>query len=180
MMLKHAALLAGACGLALIAMGLWVPAKALLAYGLMDRAADTAARNNAPEQPWLWADFGVIGTLSINNQNIHVLDRATGQALAFGAGQHEEYAALNGPLVISGHRDTHFSGLKDLKNDAGFSYHHFGITRRFKVVSTRVFDTTSEALHAPEPNQILLITCWPFDGIDPSTTQRFLVLGQEI
>lgn len=167
-------------GLLFLVQAGWIPAKAFLAYGLLDASADKAAHSKMPEKPWSWADFGVIGRLKFDTATIPVLDRATGQALAFGSGRHEEFKPGEGPTVISGHRDTHFSLLEHIKADTVFIYEELGKNKVFRVLSTHIHDTREGEVIAPQKEQILLVTCWPFGGIDTRTTKRFVVLAEEI
>lgn len=164
-------------GLAFSARGLWIPAKALLAEALLEQAHSEVARFGAPARPWSWADFFVIGELDIGGDTLPLLDRATGQALAFGVGRHEEFAA-DGPLVISGHRDTHFSVLGGLAVGDPLTLREGKAARGYRVTDLRIFDLREGHIIAPGPGQMLLITCWPFDGIDPGTTRRYLVLAE--
>lgn len=176
--LRAAAIATALSGAVLLAKALWIPLKAELAYGLMDRALSHAQAEKAPSKPWSWADFGVIGKLFFLGEEVHVLDRATNQAMAFGAGRHEEYGS-DGPLVLSGHRDTHFAVLEHIKPGDPIEYLSVGKEQHYEVTDTRIFDVREGALLPPGPGQIMLITCWPFDGIDPGTTKRYLVLAEQ-
>ncbi len=175
--LRTPTLLTALCGAVLLAKGLWIPLKAELAYGLMDRAFETSVTTEAPAKPWSWADFSVIGRLQIAEDIIHVLDRATDQALAFGAGRHEEYAA-DGPLVLSGHRDTDFASLEGTQTGDTISYETATGLTEYRVTDTRIYDLREGVLLPPGDGQMMLITCWPFDAIDPNTPKRFLVLAE--
>ena len=176
--LRATAIATALSGAVLLAKGLWIPAKAELAYGLMDRALEQAESAQSPSKSWSWADFNVVGKLHLLGENIHVLDRATNQAMAFGAGLHEEYSE-DGPIVFSGHRDTHFSVLAHAKLGDMITYQNLDSDSRYEVTDTRIFDIREGALQPPGPGQIMLITCWPFDGIDPNTTKRYLVLAEQ-
>lgn len=176
--LRATAIATALSGAVLLAKGLWIPAKAELAYGLMDRALEQAETAQSPSKPWSWADFKVVGKLQLLGEDVHVLDRATNQAMAFGAGLHEEYGE-DGPVVFSGHRDTHFSMLAHTKLGDVITYQNLGTESSYEVTDTRIFDIREGALQPPSPGQIMLITCWPFDGIDPNTTKRYLVLAEQ-
>lgn len=176
--LRATAIATALSGAVLLAKGFWIPLKAELAYGLMDRAFVTAQSQQSPSKPWSWADFDVMGKLFLLGEEIHVLDRATNQAMAFGAGRHEEYEK-DGPLVLSGHRDTHFSVLEHVKAGDRIDFQSVETDRSYEVTDTRIFDVREGALLPPAPGQIMLITCWPFDGIDPATTKRYLVLAEQ-
>ena len=176
--LRATAIATALSGAVLLAKGLWIPAKAELAYGLMDRALDQVGSSQSPSKPWSWADFKVVGKLQLLGEDVHVLDRATNQAMAFGAGLHEEYGE-DGPVVFSGHRDTHFSMLARTKLGDVITYQNLGTESSYEVTDTRIFDIREGVLQPPSPGQIMLITCWPFDGIDPNTTKRYLVLAEQ-
>ncbi len=166
-------------GAAFLANGLWIPAKALLAYGLLDRAYNQAEVSSIPAKPWPSADFAVIGKLTVGGKTVHVLDRATNQAMAFGAGRHEEYEP-NGPLVLSGHRDTHFSVLEGAKRGDGISYQTAAGKVVYRISETRIYDIREGVILPPRNGEIMLVTCWPFDAIDPGTTKRYLVLAEKL
>ncbi len=177
--LKAIMILTALSGAALLANGLWIPAKAALAYGLLDLAHDGTMATGTPQKPWSWADFGVLGILTVGGKQIHVLDRATNQAMAFGAGRHEEYAP-HGPHVLSGHRDTHFAVLEHVKRGDEFSFQSSQGDITYRVSETRIFDIREGVVLPPAAGEIMLVTCWPFGAIDPGTTKRFLVLAQKI
>lgn len=170
------ALLLAAAGLAFLLAAFWIPAKAWLAYRLLDQASRQVAELGTPQKPWQWADFGVQGTLDISGKRIHVLDRATGQALAFGAGLHEEANGF-GPHILSGHRDTHFSILEQVREGDQIDFSNLGTNRTYRIAETRIFDIREGTLQTPANDALLLMTCWPFDGINPDTPKRFLVLA---
>lgn len=177
--LKVIMILTALSGAVLLANGLWIPVKARLAYGLLDLAHDGAQASGAPVKPWSWADFGVLGKLTVGGKKIHVLDRATDQAMAFGAGRHEEYDP-EGPHVLSGHRDTHFSVLEHVKQGDEISFQSSQGDITYRVSETRIFDIREGIVLPPSSGEIMLVTCWPFGAIDPGTTKRYLVLAQKI
>ncbi len=164
-------------GLGLLASGFWIPMKAMLAFELIDRSFQQVVALQQPKRPWSWADFNVVGKLVIKGEQIHVMDRATGQALAFGAGRHEEYDEKTGPLVLSGHRDSHFSVLEYINVGDEISYRNQLDNQNYKVVKTHIVDVRDNIIKTPELDEILLITCWPFHAVDPDTSKRFLVLA---
>lgn len=166
-------------GAVFLANGLWIPAKAALAYGLLDIAYEGSKANGAGERPWSWADFAVIGKLSVAGKKIHVLDRATDQAMAFGAGRHEEYAP-HGPQVLSGHRDTHFAVLEQVKRGDEFSFNSARGDITYRISETRIYDIREGVLLPPSAGEIMLITCWPLNAIDPNTPKRFVVLAEKL
>lgn len=178
--LKLFAFLLVVAGAALSAKGAWIPAKAWLAGHMLDAAFSEARTVKAPQKPWRWADFRVAGELRIKGHKTHVLDRATGQALAFGAGLHEEHGFPADPVILSGHRDTHFKILETLKEGDTFQLEGLHSTRRYEVIETRIFDLREGSLQMPPKGHALLITCWPFGALAPNTPKRFLVLAAEV
>lgn len=175
--MRYCAAVLALLGVVLLANGFWIPMKAVFAFGLIDHSFQKAIAAQQSQKPWSWADFNVVGKLVIKGEQIHVMDRATGQALAFGAGRHEEYDEKSGPLVLSGHRDSHFSVLEHIKIGDEFSYRNQFDSYHYKVIETRIFDLDDGIIETPEPDEILLITCWPFHAVDPDASKRLLVLA---
>ena len=171
--MRYAGLFLIVIGFALIVKGLWIPAKALVATGLLDRAYKIGVRAGSPQSPWPWADFKVIGRLLIEDNTVHVIDRATDQALAFGAGRHEEQSGL----VFSGHRDTHFSVLEHVGTGSSIVYQSLTSDTPFSLRSKRVVDIDQDQIQPPGKNEIMLLTCWPFNQLSPDTSQRLVLTG---
>ena len=71
------------------------------------------------QKSWEWADFVPIAKLSIRHLGVNLvtLDRASGEALAWGPGliNHNTQIGIDGTAFIVGHRDSHMRFLKDLK-----------------------------------------------------------------
>ncbi len=194
-----------AAGLALAIGGAWIPAKAWLAQRLIERAwnagasqGDRSAAGSRPV-PWPWADTVPIARLSLPRQrrSMIVLEGDSGAVLAFGPGHLSASArpASGGHAVISAHRDTHFSVLRDLKTgdpvdvEADFAPVSgqpsaagppSRRTTRYRVVATTVVDSrdataVAQALGDVDDDRLSLVTCWPLDGIEPGTPWRYLV-----
>ena len=189
---RLAALLAILAGLALVAQGAWIPAKARLAQHLIERSW-----MQRQDRPWPWADTVPIARLHFERQDSSriVLAGDSGAVLAFGPG-HSSRSALpgaGGNAVISGHRDTHFALLRDLRlgdtvtvessEDVASSQGVARSTRRttsYTVIDHRVIradDPTAVAtvIEDAGDDRLTLVTCWPFDAIDPGTPWRYVV-----
>ncbi|MEH6605117.1 MAG: class GN sortase, partial [Pseudomonadales bacterium] len=98
--------------------GGYIHAKAILAQWLIaDSWQDTLA-GQASVRPWPWADTWPVAALRVPRLDIeqYVLAGDSGQALAFGPGHHSASSLPGsvGTTLISGHRDTHFSFVRDL------------------------------------------------------------------
>src|SRR5262245_66693283 len=105
-------------GLILIAQGVYIHAKAMLAQILLERAFAQAISTGAPVKPWSWADTWPVARIVVPRlgKSAIVLAGASGQALAFGPGHvaRTPDAGEPGTAIYSGHRDTHFAFLGDV------------------------------------------------------------------
>ena len=177
--------LPGACalalGIALLAHGLWIPAKAVLAQVLLERAWDRARLGEEETRPWPWADHRPVARIRVPRLGVSaiVLEGATGGSLAFGPG-HLAGSALPGApgnAVVAGHRDTHFAFLRELRvGDALVVEPHRGAPRRYLVTAAAVVDERDTRVLAPtERPTLTLITCFPFDAATPGGPERYVV-----
>ena len=111
-------LLIGA-GLALIAQGAAIPAKAWLAQILLDRAFAASVATGAPVRPWPWADAAPVARVRVPRLGVEevVLSGGSGEALAFGPTLLPGGGRLGerGTAVFAAHRDTHFRFLAELR-----------------------------------------------------------------
>jgi len=106
------------CGSVFVMQGVWVHAKAAVGQWLIERAWDKRADDGAQRKPWPWADFFPVAKLKLSSVDapLFVLDKVSGEALAFGPGMQvylddETHAPL---FVIQAHNDTHFASLNQL------------------------------------------------------------------
>lgn len=176
------ALLAVAAGALLLDAG-WIHAKASLAQHLLDRAWQAGLTDGIRRPPWPWADTHPVARLRLARLGTEqiVLAGDNGRTLAFGPGWAEASAAPGGPgtIAISGHRDTHFRWLRDvrvgdiveLETEAGIA--------RYRVVATTVADVRRDRLQLLDDGErLLLVTCWPFDAVTSGGPQRFVVAAE--
>jgi sortase A len=90
-----------------------------------------------------------------------------------------------GNAAIAGHRDTHFETLKtaalgDLVYLTSRQQDHI-VKQVYRVTDIRIVDQYDLDVLAPTPqSSITLITCYPFDSIEPNPTQRYIVHAQKI
>ncbi len=164
--------------------GAYIPAKAWLAQELMQRAWVRGSLGAERPVPWPWADTWPVARLVAKSGDVDliVLAGGSGRTLAFGPG-HLSASSLPGEIgntVIAGHRDTHFSFLRDIEvgellvletvSGEKHLYEIFGI----EVVDSRrgslVLDTDTSMLS--------LVTCYPFDAIDPGGPMRYVVTAR--
>ena len=157
-------------GIARIAAGAVVPAKAAIAQVLLERAFDCSVALHRPVKPWPWADMAPVARISVPRLGIDriVLDTGSGQAMAFGPTLLPTAAAIGQPgtTVIAAHRDTHFRFLKNVrKGDVVTLEGLDGVTRRYAVTGAQVVRWDRFAIVRGEGRQLDLATCYPFDAV---------------
>lgn len=171
-------LLAGAVILA--AHGGWIHAKALLAQVLLERAWQVSDQGRNPQPPWPWADMAPIAKLVFPRQqeSYIVLNRDSGEALAFGPGWTPDSAppASHGVTVISAHRDTQFRLLSRLRKGDPIRVAAAAGQRTYRVVDMHVVDSRHQRLATTtDMDALVLVTCYPFDAIVPGGPLRYVV-----
>jgi sortase A len=171
-----------AMGAALLAIGLYLPAKAALAQQLLNRAWVATQRNHdAIVHPWPWADTWPVARLTLPGADapLTVLAGASGRNLAFAPTLLDGSAPPGTPgvTVIAGHRDTHFRALEKLAlGDELTLERPDGATLRYTVAALDVIDSDTEALRLDADESIVaLVTCWPFDAVMPGGPLRYVV-----
>lgn len=181
--LKAVFILSLLSGIALTAQGLYIPAKAMLAQVLLERAFTEAQTQGAPVRPWPWVDSWPVARISVPrlHESAIVLSGGTGQALAFGPTLLPQSAPLGGEgtSVLAAHRDTHFRFLKDLKpgdlilvEDTHAQLHSYRVTNR-QVVHKDAFAVQANS----SSSRLTLTTCWPFDALAPGPW-RYVVTAE--
>lgn len=185
---RPAVILLAAAGLGLFAWGAYIPAKAFAAQLLMAHAWEQSRSNTAPAgllaRPWPWADMVPVARLGIERlgaSNI-VVSGASGSSLAFGPG-HIDGTALPGQpghSVVSAHRDTHFTYLKDARiGDLIRVEQPSGAASGYRIVDMRVIDSEmDQVLLQPDQNLLTLVTCFPFDDWTPGGPLRLIVTAE--
>ena len=168
-------------GLWQIGEGSWIYAKAGLAQHLLQRAWSRTLAGEADAKPWPWADTWPVARLLIPSQHIDqiVLEGAYGRTLAFGPGHVESAGPIGASdtVILTGHRDTHFSFLKRLQpNDVIELDTTAGIRRRYRIKETRIADSRTAAIGIThDQSQLILVTCYPFDAIQAGGPLRYVV-----
>lgn len=174
------ALLLVAAGSVLLAQAAWIPAKAALAQGLLERAFARTLAEGVPARPWPWADTVPVARIGFPRLGEHyvVLAGSSGQALAFGPGHVEgtPEAGEPGTAVYAAHRDTQFRSLGRLAvGDAIAVERRDGRRLRFRVTGRRVARWDASGLDPDAPGRhLVLATCWPLDAVTPGP-ERLLV-----
>lgn len=161
-------LFAGTCFLGHAA---YIQAKAVLAQVLLESAWQTTLATGTPTKAWAWADTWPIARISFPSldQSAIVLEEAGGEAMAFGPAHVAASAkpGANGVSVIGGHRDTHFSFIKNLKTgDEIVIDTPERKTVRFRMTGSAIVHAGASgiATRAKSP-RLALVTCYPFDAV---------------
>ena len=181
------ALALAAIGLWQLGSGAWLQGKAWLAQLLIARAWAEAGDAGAAPPPWPWADTRPVARLLVPELGIDqiVLAGASGRTLAFGPGHLDGTALPGAPglSVVSGHRDTHFRFLADLRPGARIEVERAdGARQSYRVTATQIVhaDRARIVPAAAGTPRLLLSTCYPFDAILPGGPLRFVVLAEAI
>ena len=159
-----------ALGLVLCSQGLWIPAKAMLAQVLLERAFDRSLATGQPVKPWPWADTWPVARITFPrlHRSVIVLDGASGQALAFGPGHvaGTPDAGDRGTAVYAAHRDTHFALLGQVRRGDEIEVTRIdGRHVRFRMIAAQVVRWDASGLDPHAPGRALaLATCWPLSA----------------
>ena len=169
----------------LIGQGAWIHIKAETAQWLLERAWQKTLITQQSAKPWPWADTWPVGRLIVPRLNIDqiILGNTSGQSLAFGPGKVPMNNTLEDDpqgMILSGHRDTHFSFLQDLRQGdriqiqtpQGAWQNH--VIQKMDVVDSRIQPLTVNE----RSSNLRLITCYPFDAIQPGGPLRYVVSAQ--
>jgi sortase A len=166
--------------------GSWIYAKARLAQYLLQRAWSRTLAGETTVKPWPWADTWPVARLTVPSKHIDliILNGAYGRTLAFGPGYAESssFPGSPGTTILTGHRDTHFEFLKQLKQDDEIMLETAaGITQRYLVQDSQIVDARTASIDLRDgEDQLVLVTCYPFDAIVPGGALRYVVTAVEM
>ena len=154
----------------------WIPVKAEVAQLLLEQAWKRTQQGEPNARPWPWADTSPVAILEVPRLGIRqiVLSGTSGRNLAFGP------TLLTSPtqadLVVSGHRDTHFSFLKSLQQGEILRLTTLQGVSEYRVSWLEVIDSRSQQL-VLEPGivRLTLMTCYPFEAVTAGGPLRYVV-----
>lgn len=161
----------------------WIYAKAQLAQYLIADAWQTTLEQQQPKAPWPWADTWPVARMQvpIHDIDLYVLEGADGSALAFGPG-HMQGTALpgKGTSVIGGHRDTHFAFLADIQVGDIIKFQNSeGNWQEYRIINTEIKNSETEPLLIQtDNNELLLVTCYPFNALRAGGPMRFIAQAE--
>ena len=169
-----------ALSLFLFGQSAWIFAKAQLAQVLLERAFARAIVTGESVKAWSWADTWPVARIDISRigASAIVLQGGSGEALAFGPALLNETSPIGerGTAVISAHRDTHFSFLRDVAvGDVMTVTRDDGLAFSYRVTKTSIADWNKSGIDRNAAgHNLVLSTCYPFDAIS-SGPLRYLV-----
>ena len=154
-----------------------------MAQHLLDLAWDRS--QNVGVRPWPWADVQPAFRLLLpdHDRSLMVLNNPSGEALAFGPGHvnSSRRPGNAGVVVIGGHRNTHFSILREMKIDDTIIIENIeGTQFTYSVSETSVRHKDEvEILVGERSHALILATCYPFEDLVPGGPERFLVVAKQ-
>ena len=166
-------------GVLLILQAIWMDSKALLAQVLLDRAWNETKGGARDVRPWPWADTFPVARLHLIEEGASfvVLSGASGRTMAFGPGHVDgtSYPGDTGNVAIAGHRDTHFSSLRDARTGDRIDLDtSSGDRLHYRVTGAGVAHERDTSFLRLRGDRLTLITCYPFDAIRPGGPLRWV------
>lgn len=158
---------------------LWIPAKAELAQYLLETAWLRTLEGEPDAKPWPWADTRAVAILEVPRLGLReiVLEGSSGRNLAFGP-----TVVNTTPLdttkdrILSGHRDTHFSFLKELQTGDLLRLRTVTGIREYRVNWQEAIDSRQQQLVIDDNiERLTLLTCFPFDAPTTGGPMRWVV-----
>ncbi|MFS1422552.1 class GN sortase [Shewanella sp. 10N.286.48.B5] len=181
-------------GVSFLSHGAYMQVKANFAQYLIEQAWNKTLQDQTPYKPWSWADTHPVGKLMLYADKetdvypvgdpMFVLAGASGRNLAFGPSLMLKGAGVGevGNTIIAGHRDTHFSHLKNVKKgDIVELETAIGQIQSYLITGIDiVHETQTEILDMTADNQLTLITCYPFEDLSASSDYRYVVTAKQV
>ncbi len=182
-----------AAGVGLVSYGLMTPAKAWLAGHLLDHAWERVLAGAEDVRPWPWMDSEPVAKLHFQKVDAEaagdqpsfvVMRGVSGSVLAFAPGWHERTAlpGAKGTTLISAHRDTHFTILKDISRDDRLVVEDRRGREVIFTVSEMIVteEPTLSLRHIDDRQRLILVTCYPLDAWRPNSPERLVVVAEPI
>jgi len=167
-------------GALVFAHGALIPAKAVLAQVLLERAWTRTLAGEDAARPWPWADTWPVAVVEAPRLNARavVLADASGEAMAFGPARLMQTPPPGAPgvSVMAAHRDTHFRFLKDLEpgDDVRVATPDGAVLRYVVTGGEVVRHDRSGIIPDSGPSRLALVTCYPFEAKTPGPLRYIL------
>jgi len=158
---------------------LWIPVKAELAQHLLERAWLRTVAGEPYAKPWPWADTRAVAILEVPRLGLRelVLEGSSGRNLAFGPTLiNTAQLDQSKDRILSGHRDTHFSFLKQLQTGDLLRLRTATEIRDYRVSWQEAIDSRQQQLVIDDSiERLTLLTCYPFDATTAGGPLRWVV-----
>ena len=158
---------------------LWIPVKAELAQHLLERAWLRTLAGEPDAKPWPWADTRAVAVLEVPRLGLRevVLEGSSGRNLAFGPTLvNTRRLEESSDRVLSGHRDTHFNFLKELKTGDLLRLRTATEIRDYRVSWQEAVDSRHQQLVIDNSmDRLTLLTCYPFGTPSAGGPLRWVV-----
>lgn len=164
----------------------YLPVKAWLAEQLIRSSWQTHMQTGGSIKPWPWADTHPIALLNFQRieKDIVVLNGGDPTTLAFSVGAVAPFNIPQSlqPFVVAGHRDSHFAFLQEvLMKDVITLTDNTGRVRLYQVEAMDIVDATNGELPlVANSEELVLITCYPFNGLGEETNERFVITAKPL
>jgi len=159
---------------------LWLPSKAWLSQQLILFSWQQASIKKQPVSPWPWADTYPVAKMTLPRlkRQLVVLMGVDPSTLAFSAGIYHQFSTLDrlSPIVIAGHRDSHFAFLEEIQmKDIIMLSDNKGINHLYQVEEITIVDSDQEPLLVNDEPELTLVTCYPFKALEAGSSLRYVV-----
>jgi len=169
-----------------IGQGSYIYAKAYLAQYLISDAWEKTLAGEQQVKPWAWADTWPVAKLTAKkfDTELYVLAGDNGRTLAFGPGYRfgTVLPGEQGTSIISGHRDTHFSFLRNIKLKDKFEIQNKnGEIIKYRVSGTEIVSVDKVfSIEKNTKSKLTLVTCYPFDSVISGGKLRYIVTLEKV
>jgi sortase A len=159
--------------------------KARMAQTLLQYAWHKTIKTGENQRPWKSFDGVPVLRLMIPGHEVDqiVLAGTSGQALAFGPVFHEEskLPGNGGTTVISSHRDSHGVYIRQLKKgDMIKLQDRFQQWHSYTIEDFDILNVKTDNISTTDGKEVLLlITCYPFNGLTSETPLRYVVSASQ-
>ena len=153
--------------------------KAELSQYFIIQAWQKTLNDKQNHKPWSWADTYPILQLNVPRlaKTSYALQGESGRNMAFSV-VHLAASGMPGDsksTVLSGHKDSHFSYLKDLEIGDNITTQDKYNSYKYTVTSTKIINSKNEKLSIRNTNELILTTCYPFSDFQFGGSLRFVV-----
>ncbi len=173
-----------AAGLLFLGSANYIELKAIASQYLLQRAWQKTLDGDKISHPWPWSDSYPVARIVMKRLGVDLIvqEGDQGAVLAFGPGHQIDSALppVSGNCVVVGHRDTSFRFLQYVEIGDVFKLQSSDGTFYYYKVETRDIINYKELYFARKRPGLSLVTCYPFNGINPGTQLRYVVSARKI